>query len=472
MPRKPKLAKHEIVVRVNDTPIAVHLHPPTGRRTSWYAFWNGLETSRSTGQSDLAKAIEAAEHMVKNQSSRPVLDHAVLSDDEFETIQRHYFARRKDPDAKKRADKTLDDCLEAIDAFRRVSSLRPITLATADDCAAFQRQALTLPNNWRKQHPNSRKEVNCISVNTVLKWSRQLQAAWNRANRNAGRKCVRGVIDAAKLLTDNPWLHFTWLEGTDRPIRQLDADELVSVLDYFSRQWSCVAVATLLAKTLLWSWTRREEVTELRWASLRCVGGERHFEAIGKHGVEKWFRIPEGLYQELLACRTDSEYVFAAYAEQLRRFHEQNERHREAGMVGPEFKPTNLANWFHNRLKKWSTSLPKGKVTMHIFRKTTMQYARAGEDINQRVAVDICVSPDVMMTHYVKETDEQMRQKSNRTYQRIVAALPPAVAARYGHVTDATSELEEKAMEAAAAGNWELAARLSAKLARLKAAAS
>jgi hypothetical protein len=213
-------------------------------------------------------------------------------------------------------------------------------------------------------------------------------------------------------------------------------------------------------------------VTELRWSSLRCVGLERHFEAIGKHGVEKWFRIPEGLYQELLACRTDSPFVFAAYTEQLRRFHEQNKRHREAGMVGSEFRPANLANWFHNRLKEWSGTLPKGKVTMHIFRKTSMQYARVGEDINQRVAADARVSSGVMMTHYVKETDEEMRQKSNRTYQRIFAALPSAVAARYGHVADPTSELEEKAKEAAAAGNWDLAARLSTKLARLKAAAA
>jgi hypothetical protein len=41
------------------------------------------------------------------------------------------------------------------------------------------------------------------------------------------------------------------------------------------------------------------------------------------------------------------------------------------------------------------------------------------------------------MTNYVKEMDEQMRQRSNRMYRRIRANLPSEVAACYGHVQDA-----------------------------------
>jgi hypothetical protein len=39
-----------------------------------------------------------------------------------------------------------------------------------------------------------------------------------------------------------------------------------------------------------------------------------------------------------------------------------------------------------------------------------------------------------MMASYVKETDEQMRQKSNRTFSRILASLSPDVARRYGRI--------------------------------------
>ena len=113
--------------------------------------------SRSTGQSKLEDAIVVAESMVRNGGKQATLADAVpvLSDAEFEAIQRAHFGRKTDPAAKLRADKTLDDCLEAIAAFRDITGLKPVTLATADDCAAFQRKALTLPKNWRKQYPNS-----------------------------------------------------------------------------------------------------------------------------------------------------------------------------------------------------------------------------------------------------------------------------------------------------------------------------
>jgi hypothetical protein len=64
-----------------------------------------------------------------------------------------------------------------MDAFRRISGLRPITSATADDCAAFQRKALTLAKNWRQKYPKGKKEVglNCCNgkgTTGVTAWQR------------------------------------------------------------------------------------------------------------------------------------------------------------------------------------------------------------------------------------------------------------------------------------------------------------
>ena len=102
---------------------------------------------------------------------------------------------------------------------------------------------------------------------------------------------------------------------------------------------------------------------------------------------------------------------------------------------------------------------------VHMFRKTTLQYARRGEDINRQVAHDARVSETVMMTNYVKESDEELRQRSNRTYHRIVASLAPEVAERYGYVVNAKSELERRLESAIAAQNWDLAQAMSARLA-------
>jgi len=74
------------------------------------------------------------------------------------------------------------------------------------------------------------------------------------------------------------------------------------------------------------------------------------------------------------------------------------------------------------------------------------------------------VGESVMMDHYVKETDNQMRQKSNRMFRRILASLEPGVAFRYGHVEAETDPLKERIKQAAAAEDWETLAVLTAKL--------
>src|SRR5439155_7190478 len=268
MPRKPQQKKQTLTVLLNGKPITVTLHPPTDTRKSWYCYWTGLVASRSTGQLNLADAIIVAESMVRNGGKQPRLADAILSDEEFEQIQRVHYAKKKDPAAQARADKSLQSCLEAIRAFKAISGLSQITLATADDCAAFQRKVLTLPKSTLRPYPNGKKDVPCYSANTAVKWSVALQAAWERACRTAGKKCVRGVVDEKKLLTDNPWKQFTWIEGFQRPIRQFDAAELLSLPDYLDQKWSGVTVAMLYAKVLLWSWGRREEIASLTWPQL------------------------------------------------------------------------------------------------------------------------------------------------------------------------------------------------------------
>src|SRR5262245_31954522 len=174
MPRKPRLEKKTITVVVNGTPVAVILHPPAGRRTSWFAYWSGLVASRSTGQADFNEAVKVVEDMLKNGGSRAELKHALLTDEELEQLQRVHFARKTDPAAKARSAKSLAECLDALSAFQAISGLSPVSRATPDDCAAFQRTALSVAKNWRSKHPRSKETAETISPNTVLKWSRCL----------------------------------------------------------------------------------------------------------------------------------------------------------------------------------------------------------------------------------------------------------------------------------------------------------
>jgi len=71
-----------------------------------------------------------------------------------------------------------------------------------------------------------------------------------------------------------------------------------------------------------------------------------------------------------------------------------------------------------------------------------------------------------MMTHYVEETDPEMREASNRTYRRILASLPSEVARRYGygHEEPPQGSEEQQLQQAIAARDWQRVAELSALL--------
>lgn len=465
MPRKPKVKTEELLIEQDGEYVQVYLHPPSGKRKTWYAYWPKLKHRKSTGAKSLEAAKKAVLEMLGTGPKNLTANETTLSDDDFDEIQTRHFAKKQGEAARKRAASSLRSCMEAISAFRQISGLSQISLATADDCEQFQHKALQLPKNWRSKFPKSKSNVDSLSPNTVIKWSVALQAAFERANRNAeGKKCVRGVVPSEKLLTENPWKQFTWIKGHDPVIRQFDTKELTTILDFFAEKWPIVAIAPLVAKTFLWSWGRKSEVAGLQWEGVREVGSEVHFEIVGKWAVDKWFRIPRPLYEELQRVRTNNPYVFAAYTDQLRQHHLRSPRPWLAEKVATAFDPQNLGDWFYDRIRDWSQDRVDGAAYLHMFRKTTLQYARAGDDANRRVAADARLGERVMMTSYVRETDNEMRMKSNRTFERIAQALPEEVARAYDFIAPKNDPLVRKLAEAVTARDWPLVERLTGEL--------
>ncbi|MEK6249485.1 MAG: hypothetical protein N2C12_14990 [Planctomycetales bacterium] len=71
-----------------------------------------------------------------------------------------------------------------------------------------------------------------------------------------------------------------------------------------------------------------------------------------------------------------------------------------------------------------------------------------------------------MMTSYAEERDVEMRRKSNRTYQRIVAALDPTVMKQYGY-EESKIDTNRQLIQAAVDGdNWQLVAQLASNLSK------
>ncbi len=302
MPRKPKQERQEIIFVVNGQPITVIMHPPAGAHKSWRAYWHGLPRPKTTGHRRYDEAVVVAENMLRNGGNRVQPTDLVMSDEEFDSIQRQHFGKKKDPAAQVRAQKVAH-CLHGgrfcfppnhryqpnlpcqVQGLRAFSGSSPEETARTGGCP-IPRKTTTL----RLASGPTRSSSGHVA----------LQAAFERANRNAGKKCVRTNMDERKLLTSNPWKNFTWIGGTPPKKRHLTDEELLSILDYLEGRWPNVTTGTLFAKTSLWMWARRAEVASLRWENLRIVGNEYHFDFIGKWGIRKWARIPTGLYHALL----------------------------------------------------------------------------------------------------------------------------------------------------------------------------
>lgn len=169
-------------------------------------------------------------------------------------------------------------------------------------------------------------------------------------------------------------------------------------LSFSRKRWPGVTVAQAMCRVFLWSWSRKNEISGLEWSGYRQVGNEHHFETVGKWGVEKWFQLPERVFQELGSMRTSSPFVFAVFNDQLRRSHLVSSQPWQASQVRAEFNPENLGEWFYRQVSFWSKSLSRGKAYTHVFRKTSLQYARRGDDANTRLAQDARVGKGVMMT--------------------------------------------------------------------------
>lgn len=462
MPRKQRLEKKKITVVVDGKSINATLSPPSGTRKSWYVYWAGMTTSKATGATKADDAVRIAEDMIRNGGKRTEIADLRISDDEFVEIQRVHFSRRHDPDAKKRSAKSLTSCLSAITAFQKILK-KPLAFATADDCSKFQRDALMLAKNWRSNRTSQKDKT--ISVNTVLQWSRSLQAAYQRANRNAGRKCVRGVVDESKLLTENPWQKFQWLEGTDKEIRQFDPSELASLLEFLASKFPTMTVPFAMAKVYFWSAARRAEIASLKWSNHRQFDSEHHFSIVGKWGVQRWFRVPAELMRELESLRTEKDFVFDGYAKQIRQLHHSRGKIGTASHVRESFIPSNASDWLYRQVADWSESAKGGPAGLHVFRKTALQHATEGEEIASRVAGDARVTAGVMTSHYVIDSDKRLREASNRTFARLVTSLPSDIAARYGHNADSEHPSLQTRLDAAIhSQDWKEVARIAGQL--------
>lgn len=260
------------------------------------------------------------------------------------------------------------------------------------------------------------------------------------------------VVPKEKLISSNPWNQFTWIEGRKKLIRQFSDTELRSLLDDLESNWKSAPIAVTAAKVFLWSCCRKMEVSSLKWEQLRAVDDEVHFELVGKWGVERWFRVPNTVYDELSSFRTKSPYVFGAYSDQIRRAHRDNPGCLRK--ISSEYDPRNFGRWMGERIKRWASDHNLSDVDLHVFRKTALQHVHDGQSEGSlgALAKDAGVSKSVLLRHYVRP---DLRAQSNSSYQRLSDSLSGELRTLLGYEESKAEHLRRELEEAVVNQNWE-----------------
>jgi hypothetical protein len=163
----------------------------------------------------------------------------------------------------------------------------------------------------------------------------------------------------------------------------------------------------------------------------------------------------------------DSPYVFSIYSKQLRTHHLAKGTNAIAKRVNAEFNPSPFGEWLRLRIGDWSEKSGVEHAYPHAIRKTALQRARQGEDINRQVAADARLGTDVMLASYVIEGSNEHRHASNRMFRRLTHALPPHLAQRFGFENPTGKDtLEARLQVALRIKDWANVALLSSELAR------
>jgi len=186
--------------------------------------------------------------------------------------------------------------------------------------------------------------------------------------------------------------------------------------------WKFVAacpLVSLFAKASFWSRGRIEEMSELRWEWIDKSGYLSIPDDMGKWGKGKVIRLPAALLSEIRSFRSESPYVWAGYAEQLRQFH-RNEGHHASAHKIKDFNPQRLRILFQKWIGAWSKENAKG-VSHHTFRKTGLQFSREGQlrSFEGEYAKHTNVSLGVADKHYTSETEKLERLRADIAYRNI-----------------------------------------------------
>lgn len=404
-----------IIIERDGESLTGYLHPPgsVGNTRYWAFTCKKANIERKSLKAEsYAEAKRKAHDWFKKEPEREerlIQEQRILTWDEWDEIQVAHASRRgREDSAMKRALKTLEECRNAKKLFVAVTEASSVTAVDADIVARFQVDCA------KRRSKNGTP----FGATTIHKTLAHMSASFNRCRPSAGKRCVRGVVPAEKLLEVNPFEEVQWVEVKAPNPRQFSPTELKAFLNW-KYLASCPLIG-LFAKVSLWSCGRIEEMTELRWAWIDAEGYMSIPDDHAKWGKGKTVRIPHSLLTELERFKTNGMYVWSGYAEQLRLYHRTEGHHGSAHRV-KEFTPERLRGVFQKWIGEWSKAHAEG-LSHHAFRRTALQWSREGQlrSTESKFAKAVNLSLAVAEQNY---TTKPERLWADLTYRNIAGEI-------------------------------------------------
>lgn len=352
-----------VVIERQGEMLVAYLHPPgtVGNTRYWSFSCRKAQIQRqSLKVSTFADARQAALNWFSKEDVRKDRSIPPLTWEEWEQIQRAYFAKKAD---QKRAGRTLEACLDSKKLFVKLSGAVDASSVTPDLVDQFQQK--TLKTEF--------KPGRCYKSWTVRRTVSHMSASFNRCRITSGKKCQRGIVPPERLLTVNPFEQVSWLEGTSDDKRHLTHAELRALLSW--RMFASSPLISAVLKVSIWGCGRIEEVTELRWNWISDDGVISVPDDIAKWGQGRQFRIPLHLLRELKEYRSKSQFVWDSTVAQLRSYH-LNRGGKGSATQLTDFTPTRLRGRLQKWIQAWTKDSGLTDISHHSLRKTALQWSR------------------------------------------------------------------------------------------------
>lgn len=335
---------------------------------------------------------------------------SIMTWDDWKKIQVAHADKRA---VKKRAARTLEECLKSQRLFIAVTKAENASAVDADMVERFQRECLKRLTKYGKPYEKP----------TILKTLSHMSASFNRCNRNAGRKCVGGVVPRDNLLTENPFEQIKWIELEEQSKRQFSNTELKAFLSW--RQVASCPLISIFAKVSLWACGRLEELTELQWSWVDENGYVTIPDEIAKWGKGRMIKVPQGLLQEMQTNRTSSPYVWAGYPDQLRRYYMASGSRASVHKIR-DFTPQRLRRVVQNWINAWAKEAKVPGLSHHAFRRTGLQMSREGRVriLDSEYAKAAHVSLHVANNSYTVRPDKLFADLAYRNIEESLSADP------------------------------------------------